>query len=343
MKITLLPYQLGGTGGAIAATRIGNTLLRYGHDVRAYTEQMPDATMKSFIHYPVESIRDMPNHSPDVVICFNPGKKSKIYDAFLTLPGIKVWRLGLVNLQDYEEVMGMDDIIKICTTTNDKRFLDVHGVKNGHVILGPANPEDFFPYQGGYNFRSNNIIMSYLKKSGWTSVRAINLVQKQYPKMIFASLGTDIPGKDYMIESETPILFLGAPANFREYIRYSYNKAFIFVDTCSNGYWAWGGTLAEAMLCKCPVVATNSPEFDDIVIEGETALTAQHDEETELPPTCSQWQDWRTRPSPKRIAERVCELIENPGLRLRLTENAYNLVSQYNLDYWYNKFMELVG
>ena len=84
-------------------------------------------------------------------------------------------------------------------------------------------------------------------------------------------------------------------------------------------------------------LSTPSPVFADIVIPNETALTAPSNEAPETPN-----QNWLTRPKPEKIAEQIIKLYDNQKLATTLAENAYELVSKFNINYWYSEFMRLM-
>ena len=331
MKITILTTQLGGTGGALNCILIANKLVKEGHEVRVFSESMPGPYIGEMLAVKANSIRDLPqNLKSDVVIAFN--MTSEIEKRMRELEGKKVFRVGIIT-QSFYPIFQDKDILKIAVVSSNKKFIDSWGGPCV-AIPGPVDMENFFP-EPLWKKRSN-IALSYLKKSGWVGVAGINLAQDVKREIVLGTLGEDGVGS-IPIKSRYPITLLGAPAHLRHYVRYCYSIARLYVDTHSNGFWTWNCCVSEAMLCKCPVVCTNSPEFSDIVIEGETALTAQHDEAPEMPDT-----NWLTRPSPQKIADRVLELWDNPSLRARLVENAYENVRKFNIDNWYTEFMRLM-
>ncbi|WP_045826089.1 glycosyltransferase family 4 protein [Teredinibacter turnerae] len=100
------------------------------------------------------------------------------------------------------------------------------------------------------------------------------------------------------------VTFVGA-APHNEVYRHL-QRADIFVGpsiTLSNGWTeAQGNTFVEAMLCGLPVIASNIGGIPDAVINGETGLLVEEKSHTE-------------------IAEAITKLIENPELRIRLSNN----------------------
>jgi glycosyltransferase involved in cell wall biosynthesis len=332
MNITIITSQLGGTGGALNCIMISNKLISEGHRVKIFSEQGSAESIRQMIRAEVIATREAPDKiDSDIGIAFNLNKVTK--KLLYSIQGKKFARLGII-VPEYEDVIRDKEVVKITTTTYEKSYVDLMEGRNVVAIPGPADVSNF--YREPSIPRNNNLILCYVKKSSWVGIVAINLAQDSNKNLIFASLGGD--GLDVSpVKSRYPVIILGCPAEFRSFMRYCYNVASVFVDTNSNGPWGWSCTVSEAMLCKCPVVATDSPVFNDIIISDETALTAPCNEENELPT-----QDWKTRPSSEKIADSILKLYDNPKLALRLTNNAYEVVRKFDINYWYSEFMKLV-
>lgn len=330
MNITIITTQLGGTGGALNCIAIVNKFILEGHKVKIYSEQMPAQDMLGTLKAEVQSVREAPAKlNSDVAIAFNITNDTKrlLYSS----SGRKFARLGII-VPEYQDVMRNNDVVKITTSTYEVRYVEAYR-SPVVAIPGPVDITNFYPE---YIQRSNNIVLTYIKKSGWVGISAVNQAQDLNRDLIFASL-TDDGVDSAPIKSRYPIAILGCSAHLRSHMRYCYNRVGMFVDTHSNGLWGWNCTVGEAMLCKCPVVATDSPIFNDIVIPNETALTAPHNEANEVPN-----QDWKTRPDPKKISEHILTIYNNPKLATTLVENAYERVRKFDINFWYSEFRRLL-
>jgi len=96
-----------------------------------------------------------------------------------------------------------------------------------------------------------------------------------------------------------------------EELRELYCKSHIFVAPS----WVEGFYLPpmEAMACKCAVVTTNVGAVPDYTIPGKTAIV--------VPPR-----------KPRKLAEGIMRLIENPAWAKKIAENGYNYIKQFTWD-----------
>ena len=107
------------------------------------------------------------------------------------------------------------------------------------------------------------------------------------------------------------VLRFGDVFRSREYIVNLYKTAKMFV--CASVYETGPITVMEAMAAKCPVICSNIPAIEDLVINGETGILFE----------------------PKDISELVekMELLNNsPELREQLAEDAYKHIKN-NFDW----------
>jgi glycosyltransferase involved in cell wall biosynthesis len=111
-----------------------------------------------------------------------------------------------------------------------------------------------------------------------------------------------------------------------------YRRATVFVApsiiTEQGDQEGLGLVLIEALACKCPVVASDLPAIQEVVISGATGLSVPEKD-------------------PSALAKAVTKLLAEPGLRRRLTENGRNHVS-LNFDWEivatrYSRLIEQLG
>jgi len=330
MKITILHTELGGTGGALNCILIANKFVCEGHDVKIFVASMSPESIRELILASLSPLQDFnPQLDADATIAFN--MTSLLQPLFLQAKGRKFFRFGLMH-PEYQVVMDDKNVTKIATTSYGKTYVEkVPTTKNVVAIPGPTNPTDFFPEE----MQRSNIVLTYLKKSGWVAVDAINRVQDALPSIVFASM-TDDGLSSLPIKSRYPIAILGAPAHLKSHVRYCYGRAGVFVDTHSNGPWGWNCCVGEAMLTGCPVVCTDSAEFSDLIIPNETALAVKCDDAPEYPND-----NWMTRPDPQAVADGIITLLQDRELCARLTTNALEQARTFDVNNWYTEFMKL--
>lgn len=93
-----------------------------------------------------------------------------------------------------------------------------------------------------------------------------------------------------------------------------YRRATVFVApsivTEQGDQEGLGLVLVEALACECPVVASDLPAIRDVIIHGQTGLTAM-------------------QKNPAALADAVVRLLAEPGLRLQLARGGRQHVVQH--------------
>lgn len=106
-----------------------------------------------------------------------------------------------------------------------------------------------------------------------------------------------------------------------EVLNQLYNDAAIYVGPSHIEGFAL--TPAEAMLCGCAVCVTDIGGYTVICHHNDTALLSPVGDTQQL-------------------AANICRLIENPNLRIKLAETAFQNIRQYTWDRAFQKFIKLL-
>lgn len=143
---------------------------------------------------------------------------------------------------------------------------------------------------------------------------------KRNPYMVLAGgAKRDIEGTQVVLDAMEIIkknrpqafLELYAARNYsQERLAELYSTAGVFVD--AQRYGGWNNPVAEAMACGCPVVCNNIWGNRDFARNQKTALIAEQ---------------------PLKIAQAVCQLIDNPQLGKTLAKKAYNIIKPYTWEH----------
>jgi glycosyltransferase involved in cell wall biosynthesis len=80
--------------------------------------------------------------------------------------------------------------------------------------------------------------------------------------------------------------------------------------------------LLEAMACKTPIITTSIPEIKELVTDYKDVLMAQPN-------------------NPQSLAEKIVEMIDNPSLKKKLTNNAHKTVKKFDISIIAKKHLEL--
>ena len=141
--------------------------------------------------------------------------------------------------------------------------------------------------------------------------RAIPEVIREFPDVVFTFIG---PGNSRVYEemlrkrgiSATNYLFLGYLKESHDLIKY-YRTAAIYV--APTLYENLPIRILEAMACETPVVASSVCAIPEIIESGENGLL--------VPPG-----------SPNKLAQSICMLLGDPGLRRRMGRSARRIVER---------------
>jgi glycosyltransferase involved in cell wall biosynthesis len=140
-------------------------------------------------------------------------------------------------------------------------------------------------------------------KDHYTFVDAAELISKKMDKAVFVLIGKgeledDI--KKYVAEKslQDKILFLG----FRTDIPILFPEFDLFLFT--SKLEPTGGVLLEAYASMVPIVATRAAGIPEVVVENETGLLCEKE-------------------NPVDFAEKAIQILTNPELAKKLTQNGY--------------------
>jgi glycosyltransferase involved in cell wall biosynthesis len=91
----------------------------------------------------------------------------------------------------------------------------------------------------------------------------------------------------------------------------------------SSRFEGFGMVLIEAMACGLPVISFNCPDGpSDIITDGEDGFLVENG-------------------NIETLADKICYLIENEGLRMKMGQNARESVKRYFPDEIMNKWITL--
>ena len=139
---------------------------------------------------------------------------------------------------------------------------------------------------------------------------AMKLVLKRYPnaKLLVVGIGpqkSELKNLSKNLGIEKNVIFLGGISN-RELPSYYATVDLFLSSTLSEGF---GLVFVEAMLCKCPVIASDLKAISDVVKNEKTGIQVDV-KNTEL------------------FADKIIELIDDENKRNKLTENGYEFVKE---------------
>lgn len=208
-----------------------------------------------------------------------------------------------------------------------EREVEKIGVKNNFIKIAPMGVDEklfsFDKYNKSIKTRYN-ITEPFLlfvgrlveKKGVKYAISAMPAVLKKYPdaKLLIVGEGPLEKNLKQQVEKlnlKNNVIFARGVSN-RELPKY-YATADLFLGpsvTARNGdSEGFGLVFAEALLCKCPVVASDSKSISDIIKNEKTGIQVDV-KNTEL------------------FASKIIELIENKEKRKKLAENGYKFVKE---------------
>jgi len=332
-QINVITTSIAGTGGGRLIALILNTLASRGIWPRVYLQLLPDKGMASLLRVGYQSIDDFVDDG-EPVICFDTGVGGRVGEIFLNCRGQKIFYLVLLH-EEYEKVLTCPDVVKVGYSSFLCRAANGVG-----YFPGPTDVYNFFPDS---DLPRSNYVLYYMKKAGWVGVSAVEMICQAKPGMIPATLGMDgmnerVLAEGHIIRPKMPIMDVGAPAHKKEALRLAYQRAQMYVAADSNGGWGNSLCLSEAMLCKCPVVSTDTPCFAEFVIPEVTARAVPRDAAPELPHGT-----WMTRPAPEHLKARALEVWDNPEETKKMVEAAYTHVRRFDVWAWSKWFGGILG
>ena len=98
------------------------------------------------------------------------------------------------------------------------------------------------------------------------------------------------------------------------------NEAAIFIGTSKTE--GWGLTVGEAMMCGQAVCCTDNAGYQEMAIDGETALVSPVGDS-------------------EAMANNIIRLIEDEELRYRIANNGYQFIQRFTWEESYHKLKTL--
>jgi glycosyltransferase involved in cell wall biosynthesis len=164
--------------------------------------------------------------------------------------------------------------------------------------------------------------MTSMEDMGWD----IHLIAEQLGLVI---------GVDYDLP---PVAQQNAGASMKQ-LRWLYNAADVFLTTTTGE--GWGLTVAEAMMCKLPVIAPNTTSLVEIGGDGTRLWPL-----TEMYPYFAQWDSvQREQCSYYEVADLLLQVYNSPEIRHDKALAAYHFISTLTwekvCDQWETQFRKL--
>jgi glycosyltransferase involved in cell wall biosynthesis len=200
----------------------------------------------------------------------------------------------------------MEYLLKTLTISQNKTIL----INNGVKIPRAVTEEETLELNNKLGIEPNDIVIGSIGRMQLDQhkrfsdlIKAFSLVTKACPNTKLLLIGAGAELNNYKLLSEklgisNKVIFSGYQSDVALY----YNSMHVF--SLVSSYEAFGLVLAEAMLCRLPIVATKVGGMKYIVNDHETGyLVTKHDV--------------------KEIAEKIIELCNNSKLRSDFGEQGY--------------------
>lgn len=147
-------------------------------------------------------------------------------------------------------------------------------------------------------------------------LKALDIVKKKYPQLKVVMFGSS-----------------GVPETWRDWYEfYLYpnkeihnrilNESSIFLATSLQE--GWGLSIGEAMICGQAVVCTDNSGYKEMAIDGHNAMVCPIKDS-------------------KGLAEKICLMLEDDNLRIRLAKQGHVDIQKFNLNNSYKKFKSVLG
>lgn len=158
----------------------------------------------------------------------------------------------------------------------------------------------------------------------WLLSNNIPLLIQKYPKIRFHFCGKAEPFEEsevIRLTGEFPdnIKWFDVPPNQMAEVFQSAD--IVVIPTCYSEGTSL--SLLEAMACKKPVIATNVGGLTDLIIPGFNGIQIE--------------------PNAKDLFNAICTLVDNPGMREFISNNAFNAVQVFDKNIWVKKWREIIS
>lgn len=331
-KITFILASLrSGSGGALSVTNMINELVMRGVDVKLLVLQrsIDDNYLENFLISPIFININEKNYIEKVPY-------ADVYVATLwTTPPIvkniadKKKSQTAYFIQDYEilffpkEDEYMRNKVRETYKLIENKFAKtqwlVEQMKkegfNCHKINPGMNLNIFYPLPKKKKKNITILAMSRPstpRRSTNDLIKSLKIVKNKYPKVIINLFGEDP-------KADLDYNFVGKISH-SELVKH-YRNSDIYIDASySHGFGRPG---VEALACGCSLVTTDSGGIREYAKHKHNSMIAEVG-------------------SPQDIAEKVCNLIEDPSLRSKLIKNGIETVKNYSEEIPAKQFMDWV-
>lgn len=300
-------------GGVKRFLELGNEFVKLGHQFIVFTPdgEAPEwfeyngkmATFEELKEQKLDALFTTTVKYMDIVLASNA--RHKIFYHVRKTEKIK----HIVNCVDAEIYACSGNVYEL----DSRRYPSKHIEKAfGGVNVGNYKPVDSYAQKKDNPF----IVMAYgrlaekVKGTKYVVRACERLYKKGYNiKLLLYDTPTGEKGRRLIDEfsCKCPFEFVvGHPFNRNAEL---FGRANVFVSAENPRYSGWNNTVAEAMACALPIVATEAGTYD-LLSNGETGLLAQR--------------------RSKDIAKKIAELYNDVSLREKLGKEAYKHIKTFD-------------
>jgi hypothetical protein len=334
MKIAWLINGHSGSGGGRIIIKIGNELIKRGHDLTFYAQDGGGIEFMSSA-----KTKPLSEAEGDISICSDMGRGHRVFEKFRDMKAsVKIWYCILFT-SEFDPMLNMSEIIKIASTNWIYRSFLGSQATNPLLMIGPMDNDEFYHVDDTLRSR---VVLIYAKKASWVGAQVAELLCERDRSIIIGTMGYDSLGdsiKALWEKGKAPRVNFSLCSHRTDLINYVYAIGSVYAEVCGASSWGFNYMLGEAMRCRCPVVSTDWEGFDHLVINNETALTVP----CNGAPENLDGSLWMVRPKPIAVVEKVEEMLGDKELGDRLTENAFELVTKYSIPKWVDSFEKVIS
>jgi glycosyltransferase involved in cell wall biosynthesis len=240
---------------------------------------------------------------------------------------------GRVALYPYSGVVGVSDYVCQClSATGMLRPQQIHRIYDSVDTVAQADATAGENFRRKWGIPLDRLLVvqvsQVIPQKGWSDLlEAARLVLQRSPDVYFAMVGEGAYRKHFMDEASalglaTQVIWTGLSQN--PIADGVYSAADV---VCQPSRWkeAFGWTIAEAMLCERPVIATRVGGIPELIQDGETGLL--------VPPS-----------APAALAGNILSLLENRSLREKMGHAARRIVEKkFSVRTNITKLLDLYG